>query len=180
MANNRPRASLLLKSGKVDYEKVNEDSGLADFVKRKIIKSDYDELLQKYASSNELWKDPDFLPTQESWGGSRKNVVWKRVSEIIKNPKFVESNFAPADILQGKLGNCYFLSAVAGLAEKPYRIKKLFPSFDINKNGIYMARILHRGVYQEVVVDDYFPCLPSGELLGAQPAGGNEIWVMVL
>ncbi len=44
-----------------------------------------------------------------------------------------------------------------------------------------MARLLHKGVYQEVVVDDYFPCCPrSGELLGAQPAGGNEIWVMIL
>jgi len=29
-------------------------------------------------------------------------------------------------------------------------------------------------------VDDYFPCNKNGELIGAQPAGGNEIWVMVL
>jgi hypothetical protein len=85
----------------------------------------------------------------------------------------VEENFAPADILQGKLGNCYFLSAIAGLAEKPYRIKKIFPNYDMNKNGIYMARLLHRGVYQEVVVDDYVPCTPKGELYGAQPAGGS-------
>jgi hypothetical protein len=47
----------------------------------------------------------------------------------LPNAKFVEENFAPADILQGKLGNCYFLSAVAGLAEKSYRIKKIFPNF---------------------------------------------------
>jgi len=43
----------------------------------------------------------------------------------------------------------------------------------MNKNGIYMARLLHRGVYQEVVVDDYVPCTPKGELYGAQPAGGS-------
>lgn len=43
-----------------------------------------------------------------------------------------------------------------------------------------MARVLFKGVYQEVVVDDYFPCSPKGELLGAQPAGGNEIWVMII
>jgi len=36
-----------------------------------------------------------------------------------------------------------------------------------------MARILHKGVFQEVVVDDYFPCTPEGELIGAQPAGGT-------
>jgi hypothetical protein len=27
----------------------------------------------------------------------------------------------------------------------------------MSKNGIYMARVLHKGVLQEVVVDDYFP-----------------------
>ena len=36
-----------------------------------------------------------------------------------------------------------------------------------------MARVLFKGVYQEVVVDDYFPCSPNGDLLAAQPAGGR-------
>ena len=62
---------------------------------------------------------------------------------------------------------------MAGLAEKPYRIRKIFKDCKINKNGIYMARVVHKGVYQEVVVDDYFPCNPEGELLGAWPAGGR-------
>ena len=43
-----------------------------------------------------------------------------------------------------------------------------------------MARMLHHGVYQEVVVDDWFPCDQNGRLLGAQPSGGVEIWVMIL
>ena len=43
-----------------------------------------------------------------------------------------------------------------------------------------MARILHKGVYQQVVVDDYFPCKANKQLIGAQPAGGKEIWVMIL
>ena len=43
-----------------------------------------------------------------------------------------------------------------------------------------MARVLFKGVYQEVVVDDYFPCNARGHLLGSQPAGKTEIWVMIL
>jgi hypothetical protein len=44
-----------------------------------------------------------------------------------------------------------------------------------------MVRVLFKGVYQEVVVDDRFPVnAETGKLLGAQPAGGIEIWVMVL
>jgi calpain-15 len=79
----------------------------------------------------------------------------------------------PQDILQGRIGDCYFLSAIAGLAEKDQRIKAIFPSLTINKNGIYMARILCKGVFQEVVVDDYFPVSKRGEqLMTANPSRG--------
>lgn len=83
--------------------------------------------------------------------------------------------------MQGRIGDCYFLSAIAGLAEKDHRIKSVFPNLEINKNGIYMARILHKGVLREVVVDDYFPVSKKdGRFMGANPAGGTEIWVIVL
>lgn len=33
----------------------------------------------------------------------------------------------------------------------------------------------------EVIVDDYFPVSKKdGRIMGANPAGGNEIWVMIL
>lgn len=108
-------------------------------------------------------------------------MVWKRVGDIIKNPVFISNSIDPGDILQGRVGDCYFLSAIAGLAEKDNRIKAIFPNLEISKNGIYMARILHKGVLKEVVVDDYFPVSKKdGKLMGANPAGGNEIWVMIL
>lgn len=44
-----------------------------------------------------------------------------------------------------------------------------------------MARVLHKGVLQEVVVDDYFPVSKKdGRLMGANPSGENEVWVMIL
>lgn len=102
---------------------------MSDFIKRQVLKSEYEELTEKYKNSNELWTDSDFPPNQRSWGDPKMPVVWKRISDLIPNAKFVEDCFTPSDILQGKLGNCYFLSAVAGLAEKPYRIKKIFPNY---------------------------------------------------
>jgi len=36
-----------------------------------------------------------------------------------------------------------------------------------------MARVLHNGTYQEVVVDDYFPVDRNGKIAFAKPAGGN-------
>lgn len=66
----------------------------------------------------------------------------------MKNPLFVRDSIQPSDILQGVLGDCYFLSSMASMAEQDYRIMSIFPSLEISPYGIYMARVLHNGVYQ--------------------------------
>ncbi len=72
------------------------------------------------------------------------------------------------------------MSAISALAEFDFRVKNIFPDLKINKHGIYMARVLYQGVLREVVVDDYVPVTQQGMPLFAKPAGGNEIWVMIL
>lgn len=77
-----------------------------------------------------MWTDPDFPPEQRSFGLGRESekVVWKRLGDIIKKPIFIGDSIAPSDILQGRIGDCYFLSAIAGLAENEGRISKIFPN----------------------------------------------------
>ena len=70
----------------------------------------------------------------------------------MRNPEFIKGKVEPADIIQGELGDCYFLSALSALAEQGFRIKNLFPSLEISPNGIYMARILHNGEYQDCLL----------------------------
>jgi hypothetical protein len=55
----------------------------------------------------------------------------------------------------------------------------MFASLDMNPWGVYMCRMLFDGVYQEVVVDDYFPVDKNGKLVSARP-NITDIWVMVL
>ena len=45
---------------------------------------------------------------------------------IKKMPVIFNSKIDPTDIQKGALEDCYFLSALSILAEKPDRIKKLF------------------------------------------------------
>ena len=101
------------------------------------------------------------------------NAEWKRISEIIRCPEFVSDKIEPGDILQGSIGDCYFLSAIAALAEFDFRVKNVFADLKVNQHGIYMARVLYQGVLREVVVDDYVPVTAQGTPLFAKPAGGN-------
>jgi hypothetical protein len=92
----------------------------------------------------------------------------------------MEEPIKPNDILQGQINNCYWMSAVASLAERDYRIKNIFGELKINPYGIYMCRLTYDGLYQEVVVDDYLPVDNDGKLIYAKPYKGNDCWVLIL
>ena len=119
---------------------------------RKIKKSSYEELVSKMTGTDQTFTDPDFPPNAQSLGKLDdkllNSLTWKRIKDILPDAIFANGTIAPSDILQGSLGDCYLLSALASLAEQDYRVKSLFPKLDINPNGFYMARILHNGVLQ--------------------------------
>lgn len=54
----------------------------------------------------------------------------------------------PNQIKQGKSNDCYFLSAVSAMAEREYRIKSLFGSYEVSRWGVYMCKLLYNGIYQ--------------------------------
>ena len=84
----------------------------------------------------------------EVYEESFKKYEWKRISELKMKGKLqiFDESIAPSDIAQGGLGNCYFLSVLSALAEKPERIKKLFIDKEINDKGIYGVWLTKNGV----------------------------------
>ena len=57
---------------------------------------------------------------------------WKRASKFSnadkETPVLFLDGISPNDVAQGSLGDCYYLAALATLAEWPHRIKKIFIS----------------------------------------------------
>lgn len=150
----------------------------------------YFDLLSKLSGSSEPFSDPSF-PRQLSSLCDVSNsemverfgqYVWKRPREIYDGPFHIfYDNIEPDDIKQGSLGDCYFLSALSSLAEWPDRVRKLFLSDELQVHGCYGVLFCIRGQFQNVIVDDAFPCHAG---FGGTPAfsrgHGCELWVMIL
>jgi len=107
---------------------------------------------------------------------------WLRANNIFHNEEFhvFTGGIEPDDIAQGALGDCYFLSALAAIAEFPKRIMNAFLTKDISPSGKYIMKFCICGEFTEVVVDDNFPCLPDSNKPCFSRANGNELWVMLL
>lgn len=76
------------------------------------------------------------------------------------------------------LGDCYFLSVLSVLSEKPKRITSLFKTKEANKYGAYCMRICKNGQWRDVVVDDSFPC--NGDKPAFSQGHGQEMWVLLI
>jgi hypothetical protein len=105
----------------------------------------------------------------------------------------------PTDIVQGKLADCYFLAALAGLAEDApekahlqlgERIRDNYLVTQVNKAGCYAIRMNVDGEPLTVVVDDWFPfyrnkdgvekfCFARNKA-GELSDGEGEMWVQLI
>ena len=112
---------------------------------------------------------------------------WRRPSDFLLpdfsqgllDPQLFYETIEPNDVKPGVLGDEWFLSAVATLAERPALVERLFVGRDVNREGVYKVRVCKNGEWVEVTVDDMVPCYPEGEPLFAS-GQGNELWVMLL
>ena len=122
-----------------------------------------------------------FLPSLQV-----NQIVWARPSEIFLNTnvQLFKDDIIPNDIQQGLLGDCYFLSALAALAERPSFVSRLFESKETNEVGCYSLWLCIDGEWQNVIIDDFFPVKkteqnPTVYLIFSR-SNGPELWVLLL
>lgn len=139
------------------------------------------------------FKDPSFIPTIKTLTGGLseviqngnkqfdlKNIIWMRPSEIYYEYELYPEKILASDIVQGVLPDDYFLSAVASLAEFPYRLKSLFEEDKANEEGIFSIRMCVKGFWQSVMIDDYIPCEKATKFPAFTRTKNNDIWVQLL
>ena len=121
--------------------------------------------IEECIAKNKKFEDRDFPPSHtsliEDWDSTDADVMnnkeewskieWHRATDIPElnddegKLKVFAGKIEPNDIKQGGLGDCYFLSVLSCVAEKERRIKKLFVSKDIVKEGIYAVKMTKNG-----------------------------------
>lgn len=83
----------------------------------------------------------------------------------------IARDIEPKDIMQGQLGDCYFLSAIASLISiYPDVISEKF-LFNENPANYFVVKIFLDGEWRYIKTDDMFPSWDGKRALFAQPHG---------
>jgi calpain-15 len=103
---------------------------------------------------------------------------WKRPSQLGTGWVVTGESINSSDILQGELGDCWFLSALSVLADRPHLIDRILLTKKYNPEGAYAVRFFHDGDWKRVVVDDFFPTKYRQLAFGC--GKGQQLWVSIL
>lgn len=107
-------------------------------------------------------------------------VSWKRPHEMCDNPRLFVDGAEEGDVVQGGLGDCWFIGALAVLASSGNDfIEQTFVKADV-RNGEYQCKFYKDGKWVIVTVDDRLPCGASGRPYFASCPDPNEWWVPIV
>ncbi|KAH7055137.1 hypothetical protein BKA57DRAFT_245153 [Linnemannia elongata] len=133
--------------------------------------------------------DPDgMLPLSDKQ--TSKFGSWKRVSQIMENPKMI-CLISSTSIVQDIVTDCSFVASLCVSASYERRWKKqliracIYPKNKFgepcyNPHGKYLVKLTFNGIARRVVVDDYLPVSKSGTLMCTFSTNKNELWPSII
>ncbi len=177
------------------------------------------------ASGKSKWDDPDFggqndmdhaIPSlyfDEAPPGypNPEEIYWCRPEEISteKSPQFLDQGASSGDVLQGALGDCWFISALAIIGAHDFYLRGEFdpspealqemsdeeaagmtsgiycPVFHyLRQYSIYVIRFYKDYGWRYVIIDDKLPCYKNegcpAQLVFAKCRNEDEMWVPIV
>src|SRR5271170_1308837 len=94
------------------------------------------------------------------------------------DPLFSSTGPSPADVNQGYIGDCYFLSTLSSVAKlDPSLIRK---DVVANGDGTFTVDFLNGKTQNQIRVNADLPVWPDGQLAYAGLGAGNSLWVAVM
>jgi hypothetical protein len=146
------------------------------------------------SKSSNKFEDSEFPPVRSSLtsvatGIKDGSFEWIRASELNRNEECIlfGNNIQPSDVIQGHLGNCWLISAMACIAAYPQVVENLFDTRQVSSDGKYTISLFDAksSKWTKLCIDDYIPCeqrawwAKAAKPLFAQSKTGI-IWPMLL
>eukprot|EP00418_Pyrodinium_bahamense_P084585 CAMPEP_0179051566 /NCGR_PEP_ID=MMETSP0796-20121207/21311_1 /TAXON_ID=73915 /ORGANISM="Pyrodinium bahamense, Strain pbaha01" /LENGTH=615 /DNA_ID=CAMNT_0020748111 /DNA_START=67 /DNA_END=1914 /DNA_ORIENTATION=+ len=142
-----------------------------------------------------LFRDASFPHSYQSVGQQAKDlgfeVEWIPVRDLDRDPsnEVLFHTVEPSDLVQGHLGRCWLLAALAAVAEFPEIVEAAFPNRreTVPAIGRYIVKLYDvcRDSWVELAVDEFVPCKKREWFeMHATPIFsnpiGHEVWALVL
>mmetsp|Transcript_2824 Transcript_2824/g.4278 ORF Transcript_2824/g.4278 Transcript_2824/m.4278 type:complete len:766 (+) Transcript_2824:144-2441(+) len=133
------------------------------------------------ADGRALYFDPECPPK-----GSMppESLSWFRICQggvdKCNDPKTFMADETSCVIIQGALGDTYFINSLRLLACDPKYIDRLVVSDKYAKKGLYTFKFCKVGKWRYVHVDDRIPCRQSGRVHFSRNGNPNETFAMLM
>jgi len=152
----------------------------------------YQKLRKHHQELGVPWTDHTF-PANESSIGLHKirelgRIDWRRAGDISERPQLVTNGVGRHDVVQGKLGNCWFVAASSVLAGVPKLWERVVPDARDQEwdqdmpdrySGVFRFQFWRFGNWLEVLVDDLIPT-KDGVPVFTYSKDSNEFWGALL
>jgi hypothetical protein len=152
-----------------------------------------ESLLKACVQQKIKFVDLSYKPLKASLGPMGLNCSWLRPSSFLpaseqSKVKLIRDGVEPNDIDQGRLGDCWFLCAIAAVAEDAEKVKDIFrhPQRDPDiiraerDVGAYRVTLNKHGWWEHLILDNFLPCVGSTPCFARNADDPAELWVSLL
>ncbi|CAE7395357.1 CAPN15 [Symbiodinium sp. CCMP2456] len=150
------------------------------------------------------FEDADFPASDQSLGQLQGDTAagvlhqggqtdWRKASEIAgkdsheaRGAELFEGSIDAADLLQGALGDCWLIAALACVAERPEILQQAFLTQSFDPRGKYKIRLWDQVQSRKgtqwvvVVIDELIPCHAGTLKPRFAQANSNEMWALLM